>query len=486
MKGVSDLLIILSILLPIAGAIAAFKMKDDKQRHKLTAAAVILSSVLAVVTALTGIGSSVTIMNISERLSVTFAVDEISVFFIVLVSFIWCFVQFHAFGYMVHEGKEGQFFGFFLLTYAALVMLAMAANAVTMYMCFELMTLCSMPLVLHNGTEVSRSAALKYLGYSTLGAALALMGFFLLYNGCASMDFVPGGVQLTGDEGLLLTAAFLTVIGFGCKAGMVPLQMWLTEAHPVAPSPASAVLSGLITKGGVIAIIRSVFYLFGAEFIQGTWVQTAVLVLSVITVFTGSMLALREKLLKKRLAYSTISNVSYVLFGLFTFTAAGFAGALLQVVFHALAKDVLFLAAGSVIFATGYTKVDELKGVGRRMPVTMWCFAIAALSLIGIPPAGGFVAKWYLAVGALESGAVLNTVGVVVLMVSALLTAFYLLPIVADAFFPGKEFVSEERIKEVGANMLVPVVVFCVLIIVLGILPSGMSGWFAALAGKLM
>lgn len=486
MKGVSDLLILLPVLLSVAAAIAAFKMKDDKQRHKLTAAAVIANSVIAVATALSRPGACVTVMNISDRLSLSFAVDEISVFFIVLVSLIWCFVQFHAFGYMVHEGKEAQFFGFFLLLYASLIMLAMAANAVTMYMCFELMTLCSMPLVLHNGTVVSRSAAFKYLGYSTLGAALALMGFFLLYNGCASMDFVPGGVQLTGDRDLLLTAAFLTSVGFGCKAGMVPLQMWLTEAHPVAPSPASAVLSGLITKGGVIAIIRSVFYLFGAEFIQGTWVQSAVLVLSVITIFMGSMLALREKLLKKRLAYSTISNVSYVIFGLFTFTAAGFTGALLQVVFHALAKDVLFLAAGSVIFATGYTKVDELKGVGRRMPVTMWCFAVAALSLIGIPPAGGFAAKWYLAIGALENGAVLNTVGVVVLMVSALLTAFYLLPIVADAFFPGKDFVPEERIMEVPAKMLVPLIVFCVLIIVLGILPSGMSGCFDALAGKLI
>ena len=308
-------------------------------------------------------------------------------------------------------------------------------------------------------------------------------------QGTLSRLGVEAGVApliLSGDRDLLLTAAFLTSVGFGCKAGMVPLQMWLTEAHPVAPSPASAVLSGLITKGGVIAIIRSVFYLFGAEFIQGTWVQSAVLVLSVITIFMGSMLALREKLLKKRLAYSTISNVSYVIFGLFTFTAAGFTGALLQVVFHALAKDVLFLAAGSVIFATGYTKVDELKGVGRRMPVTMWCFAVAALSLIGIPPAGGFAAKWYLAIGALENGAMLNTVGVVVLMVSALLTAFYLLPIVADAFFPGKDFVPEERIMEVPAKMLVPLIVFCVLIIVLGILPSGMSGCFDALAGKLI
>ena len=478
------MLMILSILLPLAGALAAFRMKEDRARRRVTAVFVIASALLAVSTAAFA-GGAFTLLRISDTLSLRFAADGISLFFVLLVSFIWCFVQFHAFGYMVHEGKEAQFFGFFLLTYAALVALAFAKNAVTLYMCFELMTLCSMPLVLHNGTEVSRSAALKYLGYSTLGAALALMGFFLLSLGATSLEFTPGGVALTGDRGRLLAAAFLIVLGFGAKAGLVPLQMWLTEAHPVAPSPASAVLSGLITKGGVLAIIRSVFFLFGAEFLRGSWVQTAILVLAIVTIFTGSMLALREKLLKKRLAYSTISNVSYVLFGLFTFTAAGFAGALMQVLFHALAKDVLFLCAGSVIFATGRTRVGELKGVGRRMPVTMWCFALAALSLIGIPPMGGYVAKWYLAEGALQGGSVLGTVGVVVLMVSALLTAFYLLPIVADAFFPGRGF-PDEGVHEVPRTMLVPVIVFSALALLLGFLPLNLAGSFAALAGGLL
>jgi len=354
-----------------------------------------------------------------------------------------------------------------------------------MYMCFELMTLFSMPLVLHNGSEVSREASIKYLGYSTLGAALALMGFFLFSLNAGSLEFAAGGVELTGDKGILLVSCFLIVLGFGAKAGLVPLQMWLTEAHPVAPSPASAVLSGLITKGGVIAIIRSVFYLFGADFVKGTWVQTTVLTLAVITIFFGSMLAYREKLLKKRLAYSTISNVSYVLFGLFTFSTLGFTGALLQVVFHALAKDVLFLCAGSIIYATHKTYVSDLTGIGRRMPVTLWCFAIAALSLIGIPPAGGFVAKWYLAIGALQSGSVLQLVGVIVLMVSALLTAFYLLPIVAKAFFPGKDYPVEEPC-EVETKMLVPVIVFSALVILLGIVPGGMNHYIAALAGMLM
>ena len=479
------MLMILSILLPMLGAIDVFLIKEDKKRRVVTAFLVIVSAAVAVVAALTNGGEVFTLMHISPALTLSFAADELSIFFIVLVSLIWCFVQFHAFGYMPHEGGENRFFGFFLLTYGALIALALAANAVTMYMCFELMTLFSMPLVLHNGSEVSREASIKYLGYSTLGAALALMGFFLFSLNAGSLEFAAGGVPLNGDAGILLVSCFLIVLGFGAKAGLVPLQMWLTEAHPVAPSPASAVLSGLITKGGVIAIIRSVFYLFGADFVKGTWVQTAILSLAVITIFFGSMLAYREKLLKKRLAYSTISNVSYVLFGLFTFSQLGFAGALLQVVFHALAKDALFLCAGSIIFATHKTYVSELTGIGRRMPVTMWCFAIAALSLIGIPPAGGFVAKWYLAIGALQSGSVLQLVGVIVLMVSALLTAFYLLPIVAKAFFPGKDYPVEEAC-EVETKMLVPVVVFSALVILLGIAPGGINQFITALAGTLM
>ena len=480
------MLIIFSILLPMLGAIELFIIKDDNKRRFVTTVLVILSAIVAVVAALTSGGEVFTLLKLSDTLALRFAADELSVFFIVLVSLIWCFVQFHAFGYMPHEGGENRFFGFFTLTYSALIGLALSANAVTMYMCFELMTLFSMPLVLHNGSEVSRAASLKYLGYSTLGAALALMGFFLFSISCSkTLDFAPHGVQLVGHSNMLSVSCLLIVLGFGAKAGLVPLQMWLTEAHPVAPSPASAVLSGLITKGGVIAIIRSVFYLFGAEFVKGSWVQTAILSLSVITIFTGSMLAYREKLLKKRLAYSTISNVSYVLFGLFTFTQLGFVGALLQVVFHALAKDVLFLAAGSIIFATHKTYVSDLTGIGRRMPVTMWCFAIAALSLIGIPPAGGFVAKWYLAIGALQSGSVLELVGVVVLMVSALLTAFYLLPIISKGFFPGKDYPAEESC-EVETKMLVPVIVFSALLIVLGIAPGGLNSFITALAGSIL
>ena len=174
-----------------------------------------------------------------------------------------------------------------------------------------------------------------------------------------------------------------------------------------------------------------------------------------------------------------------VLFGIFSLNAAGFTGAMLQVLFHSLAKDVLFLTAGSLIFATGFTRVEQLRGIGRTMPVTLWCFAIAALSLIGIPPTGGFVSKWQLAMGALANGGTVDIIGVVVLMVSALLTAFYLLPIVAEAFFPGKDCKTCPG-KEVGKSMLLPPMVFSALILLLGMLPGGISQWLTTLAGSLV
>ena len=464
------MLMLLAILIPIVGAVLVFREADNDRRRTLTVVTIAVCSLQAVIAALV-LDNEFILLHLSGTLSLRFAADMLSLFFVALVGLIWFFVEFHAFGYMKHEGNEPQFFGFFLLTFAALIGLAFAKNAVTLYMFFELMTLASMPLVLHNGSEQSRRASFFYLGYSTLGASLALMGFFLLASQGNDLTFVAHGGQLVGDEKTLLAAAFLIILGFGAKAGMVPLQMWLTEAHPVAPSPASAVLSGLITKGGVLAIIRCTFQLFGREMLGGTWVQTAILVLSILTIFTGSMLALREKVLKKRMAYSTISNVSYVLFGLFTFRNMGIVGAFLQIVFHALAKDALFLCAGSIIFATGKTRVDELKGIGRRMPVTMWCFAIASLSLIGIPPMGGFIAKYCLAMGALANGSILETVGVVVLMVSALLTAFYLLPIVAAAFFPGRDFDAGEKC-EVPKTMLIPQIVFAGLTVLLGMFPN--------------
>lgn len=282
---------------------------------------------------------------------------------------------------------------------------------------------------------------------------------------------------------MLLVVYCLMIVGFGAKAGMMPMQSWLPTAHPVAPAPASAVLSGVITKGGVIAVIRVTYYMFGPDFLAGSWPQYVLLTLALATVFVGSMLAYREKQLKRRLAYSTVSQVSYVIFGLMLMTPAGAQGALLQMVFHALAKDTLFLAAGAIIFSTNYTRVDQLRGIGRRMPVTMWCFALASLSLIGIPPMAGFVSKWYLLSAGLEAPLqIFGIAGVAVLVISALLTAGYLLPVVTEAFFPGRDYITERR--EVGHDMTWPMIAFCTAMVLLGLLPGWAVNWLGMLADR--
>lgn len=479
------MLLILPILLPVVVGILVFLQKEEAKRNRLVVLSVLLTAATALACCLLP-DQSLTLMTIEGTLTVTLAVDSVSRLFLIVICVIWALVAFFAFPYIKHEGKGQQFFGFYTVTQGTLMGLALAANFVTLYMFFECMTLITSPLVLHDGRFSSRKAALKYMGYSVFGAGVALAGFFFLAGYLTDQRFTPGGMldpARAAEHGhLLLVVYLLMVVGFGAKAGLLPMQAWLTTAHPVAPAPASAVLSGIITKGGVLAILRVTYYMYGAQFLQNTWAQKTLLILALATIFVGSMLAYKEQVLKKRLAYSTVSQVSYVLFGLLLLTPEGFCGGLLQVVFHAVVKNVLFLAAGAIIYNTHYTEVDQLRGIGQKMPVTMWCFTLGTLSLIGIPPMSGFISKWYLAMGAFHAAfPVVGMVGVVVLLVSALLTAGYLLPIVTRGFFPGADVTVEQ--KEVGPYMTIPLVILSAFAVLLGLFPNGLIHWLEGLSG---
>ena len=485
-----NILLLFPILLPLAGGIGSFFLHERRLRR-------IGVSVTVIATFLCALGvcflpqASLTLWDIGGSLAIRLFVDEMSRFFLMLVSLLWVLAAFFAFEYMQHEENEERFFGFFTMTLGVLMGIGLSANLLTLYFFYELMTLITLPLVIHTGSKEAIAAGLKYLGYSTFGAGLALIGFFILNYYCTSTAFSAGGTLamplVRGNENLLFAVWLMMMVGFGAKAGMLPLQAWLPTAHPVAPAPASAVLSGLITKAGVMAIIRVTFYLFGAEFLKGSWAQTVLIVLALATVFAGSMLAYKEKVLKKRLAYSTVSQVSYVLFGLFLLNATGFAGALLQMVFHAVVKNLLFLSAGAIIYKTGKTDVRQLTGIGKEMPIVLWCFAIGSLSLIGIPPTAGFVSKWYLAQGGLSEYGVLSIVGAAVLLVSALLTAGYLMPIVTRGFFPGSDFDYEHlEKKEPSRLMTVPLMLLAAAAVVLGIFPAGLTDFVSSVAAALM
>lgn len=465
------MLIIITILFPVlAGLLLAFvpALDGDRERKLTVAASLILSLLLVCLAALTG-PETLRLFRITANAEITLGVDGVTRLFSVLIAFMWLMSGLFSFEYMKHEANHKRYYAFFLMGEGAMLGVAFAGNYVTMYLFFEWMTLLTLPLVLHSQTGDAVKAGIKYLLYSFAGAFAGMLGIpFLLHYGTTT-DFVPGGVLnaelVQGHEALLLGVAFAVILGFGAKAGLFPLHAWLPTAHPVAPAPASAVLSGVITKAGVIAIIRVIYYLFGADFLRGTWVQTALLSIALLTVFMGSSMAYKEKLLKKRLAYSTVSQVSYILFGLFLMNATAMKGALLHVLAHSIAKDGLFLCAGAIIYRTHKTEVTELTGIGKEMPAVLWCFTLCSLALVGIPPMCGFISKWYLALGSLESGIpVLSWLGPVILLISALLTAAYLLSVTVKGFFPGSDFSYDTlEKKDPGAVMLVPLIILAVL-----------------------
>jgi len=463
--------------------------------HGLAIGALLAAAVLALWVAWSG-DRSVILFYLMKDIPIYFQVDGMGRWFVTLVTAVWVPVGIYSTLYMRHEGEEKRFFGFYLLLYGVLVCLDFAGNLVTMYLFYELMTLTSFPLVLHNGSREAIMAALKYLYYSLCGAYMGLFGIFFLYRFCGNLTFVPGGILdqevIRRHGGILLVAVMLMLIGFGAKAGMFPLHAWLPTAHPVAPSPASAVLSGIIVKSGVLAVIRVVYYIVGPNFLRGTWVQYTWMALALTTIFMGSLLAYREPVLKKRLAYSTVSNLSYILFGLAVLSPGGFTGALLHVAFHGVVKCGLFLTAGIFLFCCGKTRVEELTGIGKKMPAVLWCYTLFSLALIGIPPTCGFVSKWYLAQGALEAKlGLFSYVGPALLLISALLTAGYLLPIVTRGFFPGEtglwnENVENEEVpgdnresadiatgrREPRAAMLIPLLLLAALSLVMGLFPN--------------
>ena len=434
---------------------------------------------------------SIELFRLTDRLTIFFRLDDLARLFCVLSAVIFLLVGIYCPIYLRHEGGESRFYMFLLFGLGMLMGFGLSGNLLTLYLFFELATLLSMPLVLHSMKKDAIAAALRYLYFSIAGAALSLIAFFFIFSQGITLEFTPGGVldmeSLAGNEGQLLFVTLLAIIGFGAKAGMFPLHAWLPVAHPVAPAPASAILSGLITKVGIFAVIRFVYYLVGPEFIRGTWVQTTWISIALFTGIMGSLLAFGEHALKRRLAYSTISQIGYIMFGLAILTTIGFVGAMLQVVFHSIAKNAAFLVAGAIIIKTHHPEVADLRGIGKQMPASIWCFAIATLSLVGIPPLAGFTGKWFLSAGSLAADIGFFTwLGPVLILFSALLAAGYLLPIVINGFLPGAEYDNRYQNCEASFSMILPMVLFTAAAAVLGILSGGLISLFEQIAGMVL
>lgn len=479
-----NILILLPIVLPILAGSFLFwlpALKKEKIRNWYVGGVVFFHLVLLsfILGQETG---EVTLFRLAGQLPVFLKLDDLGKIFALLVSFVWVLVALYSFIYMKQEKKREQFFGFYLITLGILMGLDFSGNIVTMYLFYELVTVVTLPLIVHSRTKEAVFAGLKYFFYSFFGASLGLFGIFFFSQYVTTLNFVPGGtldmVKVGDNIPLLLVIAFFMLVGFGAKAGMFPLQSWLPTAHPAAPAPASAIFSGIIAKSGIFALIRVVYYFIGASFIKNTWVQYTWIILSLITILIGSMLAYQEDAIKKRFAYSTVSQISYIILGLAVLNTEGMEGAVLHVIFHSFIKITLFLVAGIIIIQAGAVRVSQLRGIGKKMPITMWCYTLVSLGLIGVPFTSGFISKWHIAMGSLQSGIfILNWLGPVILLVSALLTAGYLLPITINGFFPGEEFnYGEVETKEPSFMMIIPIIIFTGLTIFFGIFPGMIIG----------
>ena len=479
------------ILLPLLlGIVCAFT--KEEQRNSRTVFLLIGQSItLALVLwcGLSGREFSTTPWHMTSSLTFSLQMDAVGAFFCALTAFCWLLTIPYANRYMTHEGGEPHFYAFLLTTEAAVFGTALAGDFITFYLFFEMTTLLSTPLVLHELTKKALLGASKYLYYSVGGGFMALFGITVLYFNCDSLAFTAGGTLQSGHATPLVMGAILCVIiGFGAKAGMYPLHNWLPSAHPVAPAPAHALLSGIIAKCGVLGVLRLIYFVIGPDTIRGTWIQTTCLLLTLLTIAMGSFMGCLELGLKKRLAYSSISQISYVLLGVFILSEQGVMGALLQLLFHALAKIAIFQSAGAIIFLTGNTRVDQFRGLGRRIPLTFVCFTLVSLSLIGIPPFGGFWSKWYLAVAALNAlPGWLAYLTPAVLIASALLTAGYLFHPIILAFFPGEDCPAEltTRIHE-PPIMMISLVIFAASCGILGFLPNFILSLIERIAGTVL
>jgi multicomponent Na+:H+ antiporter subunit D len=410
-------------------------------------------------------------------LDLALRVDPLALLFVTLSAILWLVTTIYAIGYLEEAPNRRRFFGFFSLCVTATMGVALAGNLITFLFFYELLTIATYPLVIHRGTEEALRAGRTYLLYTVGGGALLLTGIVWLHGISGPVEFVSGGVlgEVAEDYRYQLIAIFAVMIaGLGVKAAIVPFHGWLPRAM-VAPAPVSALLHAVaVVKAGAFGIVRIIYDVYGLGFAASLGVLQPLSVLAAVTIIYGSVKALSQDDLKRRLAYSTISQLSYIVLGTTLFGPLGTVGGLVHLMHQGFMKITLFFCAGNLAETLGIHHIHEMNGVGRRMPLTMAAFTVAAFGMIGIPPVAGFISKWYLGLGAIESG---QQWVIPVLIVSSLLNSAYFLPILFRAWFrePDGEWTElQPRGRlEVGWMLLAPPVTTALLALAAGLF----AGW---------
>jgi len=486
-------LTLLAILFPIIAGAALFiwRPTDRIIRNRYSICVVLVTSALVLGTAvcswLYGADAmSVCIVRMSKHLVFEFRPDNVSLVFGCIIGVLWPVTTIYAFNYMEHEGNDNMFFGFFIITFGVVAGIAYSANFFTLYICYEFMTLVTLPLVMHSMDAKARSAGKKYVLYSMTGAALVFVALMYFVNYADSLDFTYGGIlemsRIAGHENELMLVFVLAFFGFGVKAAIFPFHRWLPAAS-VAPTPVTALLHAVaVVKSGAFAVMRLIYFGFGTEFLRGTWAQYVVLTAAAVTVIFGSCMSLRMPHLKRRLAYSTVSNLSYILVAFAAMSPLGLLGGLLHMVFHAVIKITLFFCAGSILHNSHLEYVYEMEGMSKKQPITCAVFVVASLALMGVPPFGGFVSKWTIATASAANLSWAGYLGAASLIVSAILTSLYMISVVVRFYFPLKNAPAlSEHCHEADARMTGPLIVLIVLIVVLSLASSGVYSWIGGM-----
>ncbi|HMP75687.1 MAG TPA: proton-conducting transporter membrane subunit [Kiritimatiellia bacterium] len=418
--------------------------------------------------------------------------DSMTILFSTLSAGLWLLTTIYAIGYLEDSPNRRRFFGYFSLCVTATMGVSLAGNLITFFVFYELLTLTTYPLVVHRGTEKAIKAGSMYLRYTLGGSAAMLAGLLWLYVLVGPFDFNATGALGDLDPKYrwhLIVIFALLIGGLGVKAALIPLHRWLPEAM-VAPAPVSALLHAVaVVKAGAFGIVRVVYDVYGIDFAHDLGVLPGLSALAAITILYGSIRALTQDDFKRRLAFSTVSQVSYIILGVTIFGPVATLGGLVHLVHQGIMKITMFFAAGNVAEALGVHKVSELDGAGRRMPLTMGAFTIAALGMIGVPPLAGFISKWYLGYGAAVAGQywVLG-----VLAGSSLLNAAYFLPILHRVWFKPQlrawphEHPQNGRF-EISLWLLIPPVTTAVLVVLAGLFaghPASPLSWVKLISAR--
>ncbi len=425
-----------------------------------------------------------TLVTFYQGIDIKFRVDALGILFATVSSFLWIVTTFYSIGYMrsAKEHAQTRYFTCFAISLSATIGVAFSANLITLFVFYEILSLATVPLVGHKETPEALEGARKYFLYLlSLSKTLLLAGIIIVYMVAGSTDFQNHGLLQSQTGSMLLFGAFfLFLFGFA-KGGVMPVHNWLPSAM-VAPTPVSALLHAVaVVKVGVFSILRVVFHIYGVDIMTRMHLGITVAYVVCFTIVLGSVIALSKDNLKARLAYSTISQLSYVILGAVLLTPSGMVGGIMHIANHAFSKITLFFCAGSLYCSAHKTEVSQLSSIGKKMPWTMAAFFIASLSMIGVPPAAGFTSKWYLALGSIEA---VEVPILVVLLVSTVLNAAYFLPITYKAFFEKEKPALEgahggahghdehhEEPREIPF-VVVPLVLTAIISLLMGIFPD--------------